>query len=439
MKAHTLLALGSYGLSVLMGCGATDGPEASDEDIEHAKAIYTACVEEELGMEVLELEIEKSGDILVRFGDGYTEEGARHAIEICEARIAHVLNPGGGGFPVLGAPPNLGAPATDEQLGAFLTERVRMGFQGVLLAQFEGEARVDAGYGTLREGTSRAPDRDTAFDCGSIMKVVTAAVVFLLEDDGVLSRAQPLSDFFPQAQENYPEVTVQHVLTHSAGFDEYHDTSGDFEELGREDAVERILAKEPLFDPGTESAYSNSGFTLLAALIERVTGQAFQQVVLERVFEPLGMSRSGFYADARWEDDNVAIGRGADEQGENNPATWPAPTWALLGNGGLVSTPRDLLVFAQSIDGGPWLDDATRSAFHREYIARAPANLGSQEVLGYAGGNDFGFGAVVLQVPATGTYVVAASHVVSPISAEILGLEILQVLAGEVLELPAAP
>jgi CubicO group peptidase (beta-lactamase class C family) len=342
--------------------------------------------------------------------------------------------------------PTLGSPATDEQLEAFLAERAERGFEGALLAEFEGEPRIDAGYGTLGdlapdgdapgESAGRTPNGETAFDCGSIMKEVTAATVFLLERDGALSRRQRLVEFFPEAQQKYPDATLQQVLTHSAGFHQYHDITGDFEELAKEEAVERILLQRPLFEPGTDSAYSNSGFTLLAALIEQVTGREYQEVVRERVFEPLGMERSGFYGDPLWEDGNVAIGRGADEQGENNPATWPTPTWALLGNGGLVSTTHDLLSFAKAIDDGPWFDDETRDAFHREYIGRTTAELGREKVLGYAGGNDFGFNALVLQVPETATYVVAASHVVAPVIAETLGIEVVQVLTGEELQLP---
>lgn len=265
------------------------------------------------------------------------------------------------------------------------------------------------------------------------MKEVTAAGVFLLEQDGSLSRAQSLAEFFDDVPSRWAEVTLDQVLEHTAGFGEYHDTEGDFEAMDRATALRKIFGQEPLFEPGSESAYSNSGYTLLAALIEVVTGDDYRAFARQRVFEPLGMTRSGFYGEPLWQDGNVAIGRGAESYLGNDPARWPAPSWALIGNGGLLSTPEDLLRLAKAFDGNALFQPATRDARRR---SQSGGSIAGERVLGYAGGNDFGFNAVVAQVPGDATYVVAASHVLSPISAEILGVELLQVLYGEVLELP---
>lgn len=78
----------------------------------------------------------------------------------------------------------------------------------------------------------------------------------------------------------------------------------------------------------------------------------------------------------------------------------------------------------------------TRSAFRAFSEQATLARIGSRSVTGYAGGNDFGFDALVLQVRDEGDYVLAASHVLSPITAEILGIELLQVLYGEPLLVP---
>jgi CubicO group peptidase (beta-lactamase class C family) len=428
---HRVLSCALAPVALLAACTAE--PHASADDIARAKQVYTECVEDELGIEIESLDIRANGDITVEFGDGYTEEGAALALSVCEPRIASVLEPGG--VAVLGPPPNLGRPGSDAEVDALLRERAGLGFEGAVIAEFAGERRVSVGFGTLSPDSTRTPDTHTAFDCGSIMKDVTAAGIFLLEEEGRLSREQSLAEFFDDVPSVWAEVTVDQVLSHSAGFGEYHDTEGDFEPMDRATALERIFAQQPLFEPGTDSAYSNSGYTLLAVLIELVAGGDYRTFARQRVFEPLGMTRSGFYGESLWQDGNVAIGSGAESYLDNDPARWPAPTWALIGNGGLVSTPEDLLKLAKAFDGDALFQPPTRDAVRE---SQTGASIAGKSLFGYAGGNDFGFNAVIAQVPADATYVVAASHVLAPINAEILGVELVQVLYGDVLELPEA-
>jgi CubicO group peptidase (beta-lactamase class C family) len=203
--------------------------------------------------------------------------------------------------------------------------------------------------------------------------------------------------------------------------------------MDRATAIAAIFAAAPRFEPGTDRAYSNSGYTLLAAVIEQVTGEEYRTAVRRRVFEPLGMDRSGLYGEPLWVDGNVAVGRGADLYQGNDPSRWPSPTWALIGNGGLVSTLEDLMTLAKAFDDDSLFQSETRAAFRAVDTA---GSIGGKPVIGYAGGNDFGFSAVIGQVLGDSTYVVAASHVLSPITAEILGVEVLQALYGEVLVLP---
>jgi CubicO group peptidase (beta-lactamase class C family) len=417
------------GCVVLSAC-AHQEPGASAEKIAHAEQLYTQCVEG-LGLTLERLDIEPNGDIDVEFAEGYTDEDLALANAICEPLIRSVLEPGG--VPVLGPPKNLGRPGSDQDIDALLAARVSLGFQGAVLAEVDGERRVMAGIGPLSASATRVPDAQTAFDCGSIMKEVTAAVIFLLEQDGALSRQQTLGDFFPDAPRVWRDVSVDQVLSHSAGFHDYHDTEGDFEEMDRATALAYIFAQAPLFEPGTEHAYSNSGYTLLAALIELVTGEDYRSIARERVFEPLGMLRTGFYGDPLWNDRNVAVGRGAAVQGDNDPSHWPQPSWALMGNGGLVSTLEDLLSLAKAFDGENLFEPKTAEAFR---LAQPTGSIGGKELFGFAGGNDFGFNVVVGKVPEDATYVIAASHVLAPVTAEILAIELIQTLYGEVATLP---
>jgi CubicO group peptidase (beta-lactamase class C family) len=415
--------------SALVAC-TSEGPAASPDAIARAESIYTRCVEDELGIELDRLHIESNGDIDVVFGPDVGADGEALARRVCEPRIGSVLEPGG--TSVLGPPPNLGRLGSDADLSALLEERERLGFEGAIAVEFRGELRTLTGFGEITLGSRRAPDGDTAFDCGSIMKDMTSSVILLLEREGALSRDQPLADFFPDLPAVWHDVTIQQTLEHSAGFDIYHDTEGDFEVQARATALAIIFGKEPLFPPGSDSEYSNSGYTVLAALIEQVTGEDYPSVVRQRIFEPVGMTRSGFYGEPLWDDGNVAVGRGAGTHLDNDPAHWPAPSWALLGNGGLVSTVNDLLRWSHWFTASGGLVDSFLE--QNPQTAEDAPTLGGKPVLALAGANDFGFDAVVGAVFGDDTHVIAASHVLSPVTAEILGVEVLQVLYGEVLE-----
>jgi CubicO group peptidase (beta-lactamase class C family) len=418
----------SSALASVLLVACSPEPSIAPGEIERAKLIYTACVEDELGIELESLDISPSGDIDVRFGPGTSDDAAARAAAVCEPRIGSVLEPGG--ISVLGPPRNLGRLGTDADLAALLAERERLGFQGAISAVFRGEPRLHAGFGQLSPGAPRTPDAATAFDCGSIMKDVTLALVLLLENEGALSRTQTLGELFDDVPSVWESVTLQQVIDHRAGFAPYHDTEGDFEQMDRATALQLIFAQEPLFPPGADAAYSNSGYTLLAAVIEDAADGDFRTIARRLIFEPLGMARSGFYGEGLWEDGNVAIGSGDGLYAGNDPSRWPAPTWALMGNGGLVSTTADLLQLIQ------WFDTSlfpTLEAEMPETLASAP-HIGGRPLFASAGGNDFGFNALVVDVLGDSTYIVAASHVLSPVSAEILGMEVLQTLYGE--ELP---
>jgi CubicO group peptidase (beta-lactamase class C family) len=422
-------------LAVVLGCLSwaactEDSPQASSEQLARAERLYTQCVEEELGLELHELKL-SPGNIVVRFAPGTSAEDEARAIEICEPRIAFVLEPGAPDL--LGPPKNLGRPASDTQLAELVRARAKLGFEGAVLIESAGQRRLQRGEGRVRPSASSAPTLSTAFDCGSIMKEVTAALIFLLEEEGALSRSQTLGELFDDAPASWRAVTLDQVLGHQAGFHAYHDTEGDFEPMDRAGARAAIFAQQPLFPPGTDSSYSNAGYTLLALVIEQVTSSDYRDVARDRIFRPLGMQRSGFYGDALWADGNVAIGRGADQFEANDPARWPEPSWALMGNGGLVSTVEDLLRMAKAFDDDSLFRPLTREAF---WANQPPGQIDGRAFYAYAGGNDFGFQVVVAHIPEDQSYIVVASHVLATVTAELLAVELLQTTYGAVAKLP---
>jgi CubicO group peptidase (beta-lactamase class C family) len=317
-------------------------------------------------------------------------------------------------------------PALFTEVEARFDQAAADGFSGAALVTLDGERILAKGYGFLDRGQN-VPNRETtAFDVGSILKSFTAAAIFVLDEEGVLDVSSALGDVIPEAPADKAAITLLQIVQHSAGFHEYHDTTGDFEPMTRLEARQRILEQPLLFPPGSDSAYSNSGYTLLADVVETVSGQTYVDFVRDRLFQPAGLDHTGFYSDELWQTVDTAIGYDADVFESNDPATWPY-TWALVGNGGLVTTVVDLERWAKALFGGKILLPATFASFESEYLGDG-APLAGETAYAEAGAGDFGLGGVVIEVPARDTRVVIATNAYDSFEVEQFALEIANLL-----------
>ena len=153
-----------------------------------------------------------------------------------------------------------------------------------------------AGLASLEQGTPLGPA--TLLDIGSVSKQFTAFAVVLLEAEGRLSLDDDIRTHLPELSHLEQRITIRHLLNHTSGLREIYNTmmiggwqSGDA--MIQEQAL-RIAALQPelQFAPGAEHLYNNTGYMLLADIVERVTGEEFHEWMQQHVFEPLGMSRT---------------------------------------------------------------------------------------------------------------------------------------------------
>jgi CubicO group peptidase (beta-lactamase class C family) len=317
----------------------------------------------------------------------------------------------------------------ERQVQRRIEEAVSAGFSGSVLVKLRGKTIVARGYGLADRESNVTNTENTAFDAGSIMKNLTATAVFKLDEQGVLSVNDTLSELLPGVPADKADITLLQVMQHSAGFDEYHDTSGDFEPMTELEARQRIFAQELLFPPGTDAAYSNSGYTLLADVVQARSGQPFTDYVRRALFEPAGMDHSGFYPDAIWQRVDTAIGYGAETFGDNDPASWPY-TWSLVGNGGLVSTVVDLERWSSALWSGRIVSSETLARMQAEYLAGGAVEIAGATAYLSAGAGDYGLGAAVVDVPEQDTRVIVATNTFDDFDIEDFVLE----LATELLE-----
>lgn len=219
------------------------------------------------------------------------------------------------------------------------------------------------GYRNLDD---RVPaDVDTAYGIGSNTKQFTAACILMLRDQGKLDVDAPVGRYLPGIAHG-DAVTLRELLTHTGGYAEYTELD-DFDRLAARRAtseeVLRTVVDRPLsFTPGTKWEYSNTGYVILTAVIERVSGMRYADFLRTRIFEPLGMMRTREEDESAVEADRATgytrFALGAQEHEQHVDYSW------FAGAGAIVSTLADLERWNEAIDRGTLLSASSREMMH---------------------------------------------------------------------------
>ena len=171
------------------------------------------------------------------------------------------------------------------------------GFNGAWLYAEKGEI-VSKGALGFRDPEDTLPiTEDTIFQLASVTKQFTAAAVMLARREGLLELDDEITKYFPEIP--YPDVTIRHLLTHTSGIPDYFDDADWFIKIWKEekrvpgnDEILRFLCEteaKPYFAPGEGMHYSNTGYNLLALLVERLSGVPYEDFLQKNIFEPAGM------------------------------------------------------------------------------------------------------------------------------------------------------
>ena len=173
------------------------------------------------------------------------------------------------------------------------------GFNGAWLYAENGEI-VSKGAIGWRDPANTLPIReDTIFQLASVSKQFTATAVMLAIRQGLLGLDDKIIQYFPELTA-YPDVTVRHLLTHTSGVPDYFGDDDWFVKIRKEEGrvpgngeILRFLCEtklKPEFAPGEKISYSNTGYNLLALLVERLSGVKYEEFLQKNIFEPAGMS-----------------------------------------------------------------------------------------------------------------------------------------------------
>lgn len=285
------------------------------------------------------------------------------------------------------------------RVAAIMKSARRHGFSGAVVIARRGRPTVSRGVGLAdRRRRIRITPR-TIFDIGSITKPLTLAAALALVEDTRLELSDRLGDLLPGVPADKRSITLRQLLAHRAGLPAYvvDAPGGDFVELSRDEALNRILGRPLRFVPGTDYGYSDAGYTLVAAVIEDVAGRPFEDFLRKRVLERGRMTSAGFYGD-RWRRSRVAIGYGGRTHGARNaPDAWSHVSWSLKGAGGVAASARDLVKWTRRLWRGKVLDRSTVRTFYEILYEPEPIPPGNGFVIGYGGANDYGFNSVVVE------------------------------------------
>ena len=172
-------------------------------------------------------------------------------------------------------------------------------FSGVVFDSRDGETVFAEAYGLADRRYDIPNTLETAFNIGSLNKAFTGAAIMLLEADGKVDLDASLGDYLDGFPEDVAQkVTVRHLLQHRSGWSHYWDNETFLENLGDMREMSDYLAfirEIPLgFEPGTSREYSNVGYEVLGGIVEAASGMSYYDFVKECIFDPLGMTRSGF-------------------------------------------------------------------------------------------------------------------------------------------------
>jgi arabinooligosaccharide transport system substrate-binding protein len=198
-----------------------------------------------------------------------------------------------------GADESAQPPTQSHQVDSIIGIRQDAPGASVIVIQ-DGRVLHKRGYG-LADLDHKTPIRpSTDFYLASVSKQFTAMAIIMLVEQGRLSYDDHLSTFFPEFPAYGGSVTIRDLLHHTSGVPDYFGLISNTADLTNQRILETLIRqKEPEFPPGERHQYSNSGYVLLALIVERVTGEPFHRFLKEHIFEPLGMKRTLVYDESK--------------------------------------------------------------------------------------------------------------------------------------------
>ena len=255
-------------------------------------------------------------------------------------------------------------------------------FNGNVLIAENDTIILHKSYGIANREKEIPLDTNSVFNLASITKQFTATAIYLLANDHKLSLDDDLTKFLPELQ-YYKGITINHLIHHTSGLPDYmnlYSEKGDQSKLATNDYIIELFAKEKpelLFKPNEKWNYSNTGYVLLASIIERVSHTSYPVFLGERIFIPLAMTQTNVYCIHKdnLNVKNLAIGYEEDASGNYLGNIAYAKSFdGVYGQGRIYSTTSDLFKWLKGLKRNQLLSAAQTKSLFTNYQLNSGEN-----------------------------------------------------------------
>ena len=256
----------------------------------------------------------------------------------------------------------------------------------IIVAKPNKEILFERGYGVEDINTKVPITSKTLFNLGSVSKTFVGFAILKLQEQGKLSIEDPILKYFPNFKDSnlVKDIKIKHFLSHTSGLPDNRPVEKDsvfFLTANDEQNFAPILQNDSLlFQPGEKFEYSNPAFNGLALIVEKVSGQKWQQYIKEYIFNPSGMVTS-VITDGAFPDKGVSHGYQQVNSKWQEYDFGEYPTFCASGNGGVWSSVEELLMYEEAIQKNKFVSDSTvkqaRSVFTpSNWKDTIPPNIG---------------------------------------------------------------
>ena len=285
-------------------------------------------------------------------------------------------------------------------------------FNGVALVARREKVLYQRAFGLANREWNVPNDPETKFEIGSMTKQFTAMLVLQLVNEGKISLDGHVSDSLPYyRQDTGRRVTISELLSHESGVPNFTALPGFLDgpesrmHYGVQEFVTKYCSGELEFEPGTKFNYSNSGYFLLGAILEQVSGKSYESLLQERIFGPLGMKNSG-YTHSETVIPHRAAGYERSDSGFKNARFYDMSS--PFSAGALYSTVDDLFVWDQALYDERLLPAKLRDLMFKPNLDNYGYGWGilvpavgapyARESIPMHGGAIFGFQSVIVRI-----------------------------------------
>jgi CubicO group peptidase (beta-lactamase class C family) len=320
-------------------------------------------------------------------------------------------------------------PKAAQQINQVMQARAAAGdFSGAVLVAHEGRILYEQAFGYANFEWKIPNDLQTKFEIGSITKQFTSMLVLQFVNEGKIKLDGHVSDYLPYYRKDTGNrITISELLSHTSGVPDFIRAPGFLEGTGSrtkyrvKDFAQEYCSGNLEFEPGTSFNYSNSGYFLLGAILEQVSGRSYEQLVKDRIFTPLGLNDSGYtHTEIIIPHRAAGYERSTSELQNARFYDMSIPFAA----GALYSTVGDLFLWDQALYGERLLPANLRDLFFKPNLENygfgwailipKPGSPYAGETILMHGGEIFGFQSLIERIPKYRELIVLLDNTDSP-------------------------